>query len=73
MSIVKDLKKQHKKLEIEIKKITQTRLNDRASSSWRELKELKKKKLQVKDKIIKLSNKKLCASIEFCHNKLFMT
>ena len=57
MSIVKDLKKQHKKLEIEIKKITKQRLNDRASSSWRELKELKKKKLQVKDKIINLSNK----------------
>ena len=57
MSIVKDLKKQHKKLEIEIKKITKTRLNDRTSASWRELKELKKKKLQLKDKIIKLSNK----------------
>ena len=54
MSIVKDLKKQHKKLEIEIKKITKTRLNDRASSSWRELKELKKKKLQLKDKITKI-------------------
>ena len=57
MSIVKDLKKQHKKLEIEIKKITKTRLNDRASTSWRKLKELKKKKLQLKDKITKLSNK----------------
>ena len=57
MSIIKDLKKQHKKLEVEIKKITITRLNDRTSASWRELKELKKKKLQVKDKIIKLSNK----------------
>ena len=57
MSIVKDLKKQHKKLEIEIKKITKTRLNDRSSASWRELKELKKKKLQIKDKITKLSNK----------------
>ena len=57
MSIVKDLKKQHKKLEVEIKKITKIRLNDRTSASWRELKELKKKKLQVKDKIIKLSNK----------------
>ena len=57
MTIFKDLKKQHKKLEIEIKKITKQRLNDRASSSWRELKELKKKKLQVKDKIIKLSNR----------------
>ena len=57
MSIIKDLKKQHKKLEVEIKKITNIRLNDRTSASWRELKELKKKKLQVKDKIIKLSNK----------------
>ena len=57
MSIVKDIKKQHKKLEIEIKKITKQRLNDRASSSWRELKELKKKKLQLKDKITKLLKK----------------
>ena len=57
MSIIKDLKKQHKKLEIEIKKITQTRLNDRASASWRQLKELKKKKLLLKDRITKLSNK----------------
>ena len=57
MSIVKDHKKQHKKLEAEIKKITKTRLNDRTSSSWKSLKELKKKKLQLKDKITKLSNK----------------
>ena len=57
MSIVKDLKKQHKKLEIEIKKISKTRLNDRTSSSWIELKELKKKKLQLKDRITKLLKK----------------
>ena len=57
MSIVKDLKKKHKKLEAEIKKITKTRLNDRTSSSWKSLKELKKKKLQLKDKIEKLSKK----------------
>ena len=57
MSVTKDLKKQHKKLETQIKKITKTRLNDRTSSSWILLKELKKKKLQLKDKIIKLSNK----------------
>ena len=72
MSIIKDLKKQHKKLEVEIKKITKIRLNDRTSASWRELKELKKKNLQLKDKIIKLSNRLLCASIEFSHNKFFM-
>ena len=57
MSIVKDLTKQHKKLEAEIKKITKTRLNDRTSSSCKSLKELKKKKLQLKDKIAKISNK----------------
>jgi len=57
MSIIKDLKKKHKKLEVEIKKMTKTRLNDRTSSSWIELKELKKIKLQIKDKITKLSNK----------------
>ena len=56
MSIVKDLKKQHKKLEVEIKKLTMTRLNDRTSSSWQSLKELKKRKLQLKDKIAKLSS-----------------
>ena len=57
MSIVKDLTKQHKKLEAEIKKITKTRINDRTSNSWKSLKELKKKKLQLKDKIAKISNK----------------
>ena len=57
MSVIKDLKKQHKKLEAQIKKVTKTRLNDRTSASWILLKELKKKKLQLKDKIIKLSNK----------------
>ena len=57
MSIVKDLKKQHKKLEIEINKITKTRLNDRTSGSWIKLKELKKRKLQLKDKITKITNK----------------
>ena len=57
MSIVKDLTKQHKKFEAEIKKITKTRLNDRTSGSWKSLKELKKKKLQLKDKIEKLSKK----------------
>ena len=57
MSVIKDLKKQHKKLETEIKKLTKTRLNDRSSSSWKSLKELKKRKLLLKDKITKLSNK----------------
>ena len=55
MSIVKDLKKQHKKLKAEIEKMTKTRLNDRTSGPWKTLKELKKKKLQLKDKIAKLA------------------
>ena len=56
MSIIKDLKKQHKRLEVEIKKLTKTRMNDRTSSSWKNLKVLKKKKLQLKDKIARLSS-----------------
>ena len=55
MSITKELIKQHKKLDVEVRRLTKTRLNDRTSSSWKSLKELKKKKLQLKDKIIKLS------------------
>ena len=55
MSIAKELIKQHKKLDVEIKRLTKTRLNDRTSNSWKSLKVLKKKKLQLKDKIIKLS------------------
>ena len=55
MSIAKELIKQHKKLDVEIKRLTKTRLNDRTSSSWKSLKELKKMKLKLKDKIIKLS------------------
>ena len=55
MSIAKELIKQHKKLDVEIKRLTKTRLNDRTFNSWKSLKELKKKKLQLKDKIIKLS------------------
>ena len=54
MSIIKDLKKKHKQLEIQIKKLTNKRRNDRTSSSWQSLKELKKIKLQLKDKISKL-------------------
>ena len=55
MSIIKDIKKKHKHLEAEIKKLTKTRMNDRTSSSWKNLKVLKKKKLQLKAKIVKLS------------------
>ncbi len=42
MSELKDLVKKHKKLEIQINKITKLRLNDRTSSSWIDLRALKK-------------------------------
>ena len=51
MSEIKDLKKEHKKLEAITKKATKKRLNDRTSDSWMHLRELKKLKLRVKDKI----------------------
>ena len=52
MSIIKDLKKQHKRLEAEIKKLTKTRMNDRTSSSWKNLKVLKKKNYSLKIKLL---------------------
>ena len=51
MTEIKNLKKEHKKLESITKKATKQRLNDRTSDSWKNLRELKKLKLQVKDKI----------------------
>lgn len=56
MSEIKDLKKEHKKLETITKKATKKRLNDRTSDSWMNLRELKKLKLSVKDKINKLKH-----------------
>ena len=55
MSEVKELKKKHKQIEVQIKSLTKKRLNDRTSKSWRDLKKLKKLKLQIKDKISKLT------------------
>jgi len=56
MSELKDLKREHKKLESITKKATKKRLNDRASDSWKSLRELKKLKLQTKDKISRLKH-----------------
>ena len=56
MSELKILKKEHKKLETVTKKTTKKRLNDRTSDSWKDLRELKKLKLQVKDKISQLKH-----------------
>ena len=51
MTELKDLKREHKKLATNTKKATKKRLNDRSSDSWKNLRELKKLKLQLKDKI----------------------
>ena len=56
MSELKNLKKEHKKLEAVTKKATKKRLNDRTSDSWINLRELKKLKLNIKDKINQLKH-----------------
>ena len=56
MKELKDLKREHKKLEILTKKATRNRLNDRTSGSWINLRELKKLKLKLKDKIDQLKH-----------------
>ena len=56
MTKINNLKKEHKKLEAITKKTTKKRLNDRASDSWIDLRELKKLKLSLKDKINKLKH-----------------
>ena len=53
---LKDLKREHKKLETTIRKTTKKRLNDRASDSWMNLRDLKKLKLRLKDKINQLKH-----------------
>ena len=53
---LKELKKEHKKLATTTKKTIKKRLNDRTSNSWKSLRDLKKLKLQIKDKINKLKH-----------------
>ena len=57
MSLIKDLTKEKKHIDVQIRKLIKTRLNDRTSDSWVSLRALKKKKLAVKDKINQLANK----------------
>ena len=56
MSELKDLKRKHKKLETLTKKATNKRLNDRTSESWKNLRELKKLILRLKDRISHLKH-----------------
>ena len=51
---LKDLKKGHKRLEAVTRKTIKKRLNERTSNSWRDLRELKKLKLKIKDQISSL-------------------
>ena len=53
---LKDLKREHKKLKTITKKLTKKRLNDRTLDSWMNLRELKKLKLRLKDKINQLKH-----------------
>jgi uncharacterized protein YdcH (DUF465 family) len=55
MSLIKDLSKEKKQVDVKIKKIIKTRLNDRTSDSWVSLRALKKKKLALKDKIASIT------------------
>ena len=56
MVALKDLKREHKKLKTITKKLTKKRLNDRTSESWLNLRESKKLKLRLKDKINQLKH-----------------
>ena len=54
MDLLNELKRKHKELEAIVKGLKKKRLNDRTSASWKKLRELKKLKLQIKDKIANL-------------------
>ena len=57
MSLIKDLSKEKKQIDVQIRKLIKIRLNDRTSDSWVSLRALKKKKLAVKDKINQIAKK----------------
>lgn len=51
-----ELKQNHKDLKRKVKLQEEVRNNDRSFTSWRELKDLKKIKLALKDKLLKSKN-----------------
>jgi hypothetical protein len=57
VNLLDELKKKHKELEAAVKQLKKKRLTDRTSVSWTNIRELKKIKLQIKDKIINLKKK----------------
>ena len=58
MDLLNELKKKHKELEAVVNRLKKKRLNDRTSTSWEKLRELKKLKLQIKDKIVNLKKER---------------
>jgi len=54
---IKDLKKEHKRLEAVTRKTIKRRLNERTSNSWKDLRNLKKLKLKIKDQINSLKQR----------------
>ena len=58
MDLLNEFKKKHKELEAVVNRLKKKRLNDRTSASWKKLRELKKIKLQIKDKIINLKKER---------------
>jgi uncharacterized protein YdcH (DUF465 family) len=58
VDLLNELKRKHKELEAVGNKLKKKRLNDRTSASWKKLRELKKLKLQIKDKITDLKKAK---------------
>jgi hypothetical protein len=58
VDLLNELKRKHKELEAAVNKLKKKRLNDRTSASWKKLRELKKLKLQIKDKIINLKKER---------------
>ena len=54
---IKNLKKEHKRLEAVTRKTIKKRLNERTSNSWKDLRNLKKLKLKIKDQINSLKNR----------------
>jgi uncharacterized protein YdcH (DUF465 family) len=58
VDLLNEFKKKHKELEAVVNRLKKKRLNDRTSSSWKKLIELKKLKLQIKDKITNLKKRR---------------
>ena len=54
MKEFKELIKKHKKIEVEINRLTKLRLIDRTFASWEKLRKLKKEKLKLKELVTKL-------------------